>query len=93
MIQCEEITKAVKKRAIEICRYAETYDKIGKSIISSIYKALQRHFDVSSDLAYNQYTDTMIFIQHFKPNQELYIKVLDEQPKSNLSLPNTFLEK
>ncbi len=32
-LQRNEITKAVKKRAIELCHYAETYDKVGKSVM------------------------------------------------------------
>ena len=91
-LQREEIQKAVKKRAIEICQYAETYDKVGKSVISSIYKALQKHFEISSylDLAYNQYTDAMIFVQYFEPDQKLYLKVFHERPKPDISLLNAF---
>ena len=92
ILQREEIQKAVKKRAIEICQYAETYDKVGKSVISSIYKALQKHFEISSylDLAYNQYTDAMIFVQYFEPDQKLYLKVFHERPKPDISLLNAF---
>ncbi|MDE5753361.1 MAG: ORF6N domain-containing protein [Oscillospiraceae bacterium] len=88
ILQREEIQKAVKKRAIEICQYAETYDKVGKSVISSIYKALQKHFEISSylDLAYNQYTDAMIFVQYFEPDPKLYRKVMDERPKLDMTL-------
>lgn len=85
-----EISKAVKKRAIEICCYAETYDKVGKSVINSIYNALQKKFDVKSylDLAYNQYTDAMIFIQYFEPNRQLCIKILHAQPKTDTTILN-----
>ena len=85
-LQRNEITKAVKKRAIELCRYAETYDKVGKSVISSIYKGLQKEFKVKSylDLSYNQYTDCMIFIQYFFPDQKLDLKIMHEQPKPSM---------
>ena len=85
-LQRNEITKAVKKRAIELCRYAETYDKVGKSVISSIYKGLQKEFKVKSylDLSYNQYTDCMIFIQYFFPDQKLDLKIMHEQPKTSM---------
>ena len=85
-LQRNEITKAVKKRAIELCRYAETYDKVGKSVISSIYKGLQKEFKVKSylDLSYNQYTDCMIFIQYFSPDQKLDLKIMHEQPKPSM---------
>lgn len=85
ILQRNEIVRAVKKRAIEICCYAETYDKVGKSVIDSIYKSLQKHFEVSSylDLMCNQYTDAMILIQYFEPDKNLYLKVSHEQPKPN----------
>lgn len=87
-LQREEIQKAVKKRAIELCRYAETYDKVGKSVISSIYKGLQKEFKVKSylDLSYNQYTDCMIFIQYFFPDQKLDLKIMHEQPKPSMKI-------
>lgn len=87
-LQRNEITKAVKKRAIELCRYAETYDKVGKSVISSIYKGLQKEFKVKSylDLSYNQYTDCMIFIQYFFPDQKLDLKIMHEQPKPSMKI-------
>ena len=87
-LQRNEITKAVKKRAIELCRYAETYDKIGKSVISSIYKGLQKEFNVKSylDLSYNQYTDCMIFVQYYEPNQKLDLKIMREQPKVSMKI-------
>ena len=85
-LQRNEITKAVKKRAIELCRYAETYDKVGKSVISSIYKGLQKEFKVKSylDLSYNQYTDCMIFVQYYEPDQKLDLKIMHEQPKPSM---------
>lgn len=91
-LQREEIQKAIKKRAIELCQYADTYDKIGGSVIKSIYKALQKKFDVTSylDLKYNQYTDCMIFIQYYEPNQKLYIKILHAQPKPDMQFLNMF---
>lgn len=91
-LQRKEIAKAVKKRAIELCRYAETYDKVGKSVISSIYNALQKHFDVKSyiDISYNQYTDCMIFVQYFEPDVKLFNKIYKEAPKISLSLLNAF---
>lgn len=87
-LQRNEITKAVKKRAIELCRYAETYDKIGKSVISSIYKGLQKEFKVKSylDLSYNQYTDCMIFVQYYEPDQKLDLKIMHEQPKASMKI-------
>ena len=87
-LQRNEITKAVKKRAIELCRYAETYDKIGKSVISSIYKGLQKEFNVKSylDLSYNQYTDCMIFVQYYEPDQKLDLKIMHEQPKASMKI-------
>lgn len=87
-LQRNEITKAVKKRAIELCRYAETYDKVGKSVISSIYKGLQKEFKVKSylDLSYNQYTDCMIFVQYYEPDQKLDLKIMHEQPKVSMKI-------
>lgn len=87
-LQREEIQKAIKKRAIELCQYADTYDKIGGSVIKSIYKALQKKFDVTSylDLKYNQYTDCMIFVQYYEPNQKLDLKIMREQPKVSMKI-------
>lgn len=87
-LQRNEIVRAVKKRAIELCRYAETYEKVGKSVMHSIYKALQKEFNVSSylDLAYNQYTNAMIFIQYFEPNQNLDLKIMHAQHKTSMKI-------
>lgn len=87
-LQRNEIVRAVKKRAIELCRYAETYEKVGKSVMHSIYKALQKEFNVNSylDLAYNQYTNAMIFIQYFEPTQNLDLKIMHAQPKTSMKI-------
>lgn len=87
-LQRSEIQKAVKVRAINLCEYAETYDKVGKRVISSIYKALQKKFGVDSyvDLQYQQYTDALIFIQCWEPTKELYDAVRKTFPKVNFDL-------
>ncbi len=87
-LQRAEIQKAVKVRAINLCEYAETYDKVGKRVISSIYKALQKKFGVDSyvDLQYQQYTDALIFIQCWEPTKELYDAVRKTFPKVNFDL-------
>ncbi len=48
ILQRKEISKAVRLRTIEICRYANVYESVGKRVVNSIYKALQKHFDVPS---------------------------------------------
>lgn len=87
-LQRAEIQKAVKVRAIDLCEYAETYDKVGKRVINSIYKALQKKFDVPSylDLQHQQYTDALIFIQCWQPSKDLYEAVRKTFPRANFSL-------
>jgi prophage antirepressor-like protein len=82
-----EISKAVKVRAIDICRYADTYDKVGKRVISSIYKAIQKKFGVSSymDLPFNRYEDTIIFIGCYEPDAKLTVAITKATPKPDMS--------
>lgn len=93
-IQRAQIVKAVKKRAIEICNYAETYDKIGKRVISNIYTALQKQFDVPSylDLRQNEYTEAMFFIECWTPGQALDLAIYKTHPKPDLTVLNTFFD-
>lgn len=92
--QRAQIAKAVKKRAIELCEYAETYDKVGKRVISNIYTALQRKFDVPSylDLQQVDYTDAMLFIECWTPDQTLQIAIYKAHPKTDLTVLNTFFD-
>ena len=93
-LQRAEIQKAVKVKAIDLCEYAETYDKVGKRVINSIYKALQKRFDVPSylDLQYQHYTDALIFIQCWQPTKALCEVIRKESPRANFSLLNMLME-
>lgn len=88
ILQRKEISKAVRLRTIELCRYANVYESVGKRVVNSIYKALQKHFDVPSyvDLAFNQYTDAMVFIKDYTPDPKLAAAISKAMPKIDLSV-------
>lgn len=88
ILQRKEISKAVRLRTIELCRYANVYESVGKRVVNSIYKALQMHFDVPSyvDLAFNQYTDAMVFIKDYTPDPKLAAAISKAMPKIDLSV-------
>lgn len=88
ILQRKEISKAVRLRTIELCRYANVYESVGKRVVNSIYKALQKHFDVPSyvDLAFNQYTDAMVFIKEYTPDPKLAAAISKAMPKIDLSV-------
>ena len=93
ILQRKEISKAVRLRTIELCRYANVYESVGKRIVNSIYKALQKHFDVPSyvDLAFNQYTDAMVFIKDYTPDPKLAAAISKAMPKIDLSVLNALM--
>ncbi|MBE6847772.1 MAG: hypothetical protein E7503_06550 [Ruminococcus sp.] len=93
-MQRAQISKAVKLRAINLCMYAPTYEKLGKRVIASIYKALQKKFDVPSylDLEHRHYTDALIFIECYEPDAKLRRSITDHFPKMNLNFLNLLAE-
>ena len=93
ILQRKEISKAVRLRTIELCRYANVYESVGKRVVNSIYKALQKHFDVPSyvDLAFNQYTDAMVFIKDYTPDPKLAAAISKAMPKIDLSVLNALM--
>lgn len=93
-MQRAQISKAVKLRAINLCMYAPTYEKLGKRVIASIYKALQKKFDVPSylDLEHRHYTDALIFIECYEPDAKLRRCITDHFPKMNLNFLNLLTE-
>lgn len=88
--QQKEISKAVRSKAIEICRYAQTFDTVGNRIISSIYKGIQKYFDIKSykDLCFNQLTDSFAFIADYEPEPKLLLAISQATPKPDMSFLN-----
>lgn len=83
-----EIQKTVRLKAIEECRTAQAFDTVGKSVINSIYKALQQYFDIPSykDLRINQMAEARAFILDWMPSPELRAKITNATPKPNVRL-------
>lgn len=90
----KEISAAVKMKSLEICRFASTFDKMGKRVMSNIYKSLQKHFNVESynDLTFNQYTDAIIFIKLYEPDTKLSVAITKAMPKVDMSLLSSIME-
>ena|GEM_PF-960665 len=88
--QQKEISKAVRKRAIELCKYAEAYDIVGSRVVNAIYKAVQRYFDIPSykDLCFNQLTEAFAYISAFEPEAKLMYAITQSWPKPSLGLLN-----
>lgn len=86
--QQSEIQKTVRLKAIEECHTAQAFDTVGKSVINSIYKALQQYFDIPSykDLRINQMAEARAFILDWEPSPELRVKISNASPKPAFSL-------
>ena len=83
-----EIQKTVRLKAIEECHTAQAFDTVGKSVINSIYKALQQYFDIPSykDFRINQMAEARAFILDWEPSPELRVKISNASPKPAFSL-------
>lgn len=90
----KSIVKAVKIRCIDICRTAQMYDAVHKRIESTIYSDIKKRFGVSSykDLAYNQFSDALLFIEMWKPNAKIEKLMRENTPKPDLSILEAIVE-
>ena len=90
----KSIVKAVKIRCIDICRTAQMYDAVHKRIESTIYSDIKKRFEVSSykDLAYNQFSDALLFIEMWKPNAKIEKLMRENTPKPDLSILEAIVE-
>lgn len=90
----KSIVKAVKIRCIDICRTAQMYDAVHKRIESTIYSDIKKRFEVSSykDLAYNQFSDALLFIELWKPNAKIEKLMRENTPKPDLSILEAIVE-
>ena len=93
ILQRKEISKAVRLRTIELCHFANVYESVGKRVVNSIYKALQKHFDVPSymDITLSQYTDAIVFIKDYTPDAKLAAAISNAMPKPDFTLLNELL--
>ena len=88
--QQKEICKAVRKRAIELCKYAGAYDTLGSRVVSAIYKAIQKYFDIPSykDLQFNQLTEAFAIISSYEPDSRLMYAITQFYPNQPLKILN-----